>query len=164
MFTGSFLVLTTYSLNPSVVTKLIKVCTLFFFMLGKALLTVLYKQALVTSRDPLVSLRLNICSITLYPMIGLGNSWSFKTSTGMCNSFSLVTGDASLKVNSTHPLYGMFAPLAATRSRLSGASVASEIFLSVTSGAYLAFHSSYIMHTWEPVSHNASVYFSVDNR
>lgn len=79
-------------------------------------------------------------------MMGLDNSWSFKTSTGIFNSFSFITVDASLKVNSTHPLYGKFVPLAATSRRLSGASVPSEMFLSVTAGAYLAFHCSSIMH------------------
>ena len=91
-----------------------------------------------------------ISSMTLYPMSGI-SSTSSVTKKGTSSSLS---GDDSLNLNSTHPLYGIFVPLAAVK--FSSASKSSEMSLIGMPGSTLVSRSSDTMETWAPVSQSAS--------
>ncbi len=96
------------------------------------------------------------CSITLYPMMGWHRCPPLITNIGMMSSLSFLSSGANPKVTSIHPMNGIFWPFAATRRSSSGASIASETSLNRTFGKLSFFHTSPTIHTWEPVSHNAS--------
>lgn len=71
----------------------------------------------------------------------------------MTSSFVGSVSEASLKLVSTHPKYGMSVPFAAVRVNSLEESRISETSRSFVVGRYSYLYRSSMMDTWEPVTH-----------